>query len=1661
MSSSSASKTKKFTFKTVLDGLRGSGSSSQNRQDTEIEETLRSEHFNVTKTIRHGFPFQPTALAFDPLQHLLAVGNRTGSLRIIGQAGVDCHCSHESDVSIIQILFLINEGALVTVTNDDHLHLWNFRQKQPSIVHSLKFQREKVSRCHLPFQSKWLYVGTERGNVHMVNIESFTCSGYVINWNKTIELSRKTHPGPVVHLSDNPVDSTKLLIGFESGAIVFWDLRSKSPDYRYNSQEALRSISWHNEGKQFMCSHSDGSLSTWNVKAPQRPASVTSPHAKIGPDGKPDLCKPIAKVEWRSTRAGEAMVVFSGGMSYDRAGRTPSITVMTGKSTTVLEMEHNVVDFVTLCDTPWVNDFQDPYAIVVLLQNDLVVIDLTTPGYPCFENPYPMDLHESPVTACQYYANCPMDIIPALYSTGKNQKKTGFSEKPWPVKGGSWGSSTTSYPEIIITGHADGSLKFWDASSVNLQFLYKLKTAKVFEKPKRPSEDKDDDPFAIQSIFLCPESRIMCVAGPTHCILFKFSKQEVSIDFVTLEFSIVYEVYEEMDSPEFDFSKPSLSVMGQHSSSMGSYSSNASDNAKSETVTSVKAKTGARRWGPGFLPDLVCILCWVDGEPPGNITVMSLNSSYGLLAFGNESGLAIVDYLQKTCLLNLGTPDLYGSMDPYQRAPRSPRSKKYAGEGLVQTSEDCKSPTVDQSVSYLNPSQGVGWGHPSSSAPPSPCGGPGPRPPGLGASQGGPGPPATTTSNTGKSQQQHHQPLMKAKSLTPTKSAPPPITPVQLQQRQGKASLGKALSVGCPESPQVDSRQGFQLAAPKKVPPPRPPSPKPRIVTGSSGKSTEAPSSQREEKRISPEPLNPFEENYFSQEASTGVLSSESNVPKAPPRSRKQLHQKTLVHQPALDLPPSPKRESASPSSIPTSPSAFHSLVVGEGSGALCASPPILTPVICLPRSSSESREISRCQKSSSCENPSYLSPSLPGKPKSVSTGDLPSAEPRRLRSASSSSDTGAKRESATKTFSDPHSRTASREKVSSEAEDPLRKSSSDSQLPASKDEADAACSTEQEELAGHPEASKNWLMKKIHRRSKKKKKKNAEGGEESHDSAAAGEGTTTTTGELGEKAKDGGAVVSSDCDKSGLEDGQQGQEVTGHKEEKEDSDEALCDLEGLESVPGGMGGGRRSPGYNKTFFHRVSLKIKSIGSRKLSNEEEDGKEVSGGGSSSSCAGPLSAHKLLQKSMDRPPRVKIEVLDMTDDGPKKHSMRRMYLTDVLQSRKTVDKVDGSSFSRSRSSSMSSLDNVTKEAIQCLVFADSYTRKSDTETSPCLWVGTSLGSVIVIVLVLQPDQRLSQPVIVSPSGSLYRMKGVIVCMSFLDFKGGLIPALSEQWREVKDNKDSSDRAAAKSTSRQMSVSNSKPKISPTSSTEMNNDRQFAIICSEKQARAISLPSQTCAFKVKVTETSFVVRAEIVGMRESVCLMCYVANGHILAFSLPSLKPLFDADFLPLPDYRVARTFCFSNNGHAMFLCSPTEIQKITYSADISENLNEMLGELFLPRETPEAPKQGLFKTLFGGGVSTLDREELFGEASGKASKGLAKHIPGSGNLQQLQYQAAASGNEFTRTRMLLSERGEKLGDLDDRTAQMMNSAEQFAQAAHGLVNKYKDKKWYQF
>ncbi|XP_054578484.1 syntaxin-binding protein 5 isoform X3 [Eptesicus fuscus] len=1134
---------RKFNIRKVLDGLTaGSSSASQQPQpqqhtpgnrEPEIQETLQSEHFQLCKTVRHGFPYQPSALAFDPVQKILAVGTQTGALRLFGRPGVECYCQHDSGAAVIQLQFLINEGALVSALADDTLHLWNLRQKRPAILHSLKFCRERVTFCHLPFQSKWLYVGTERGNIHIVNVESFTLSGYVIMWNKAIELSSKSHPGPIVHISDNPMDEGKLLIGFESGTVVLWDLKSKKGDYRYTYDEAIHSVAWHHEGKQFICSHSDGTLTIWNVRSPAKPVQTITPHGKQLKDGKkPEPCKPILKVEFKTSRSGEPFIILSGGLSYDTVGRRPCLTVMHGKSTAVLEMDYSIVDFLTLCETPYANDFQEPYAVVVLLEKDLVLIDLAQNGYPIFENPYPLSIHESPVTCCEYFADCPVDLIPALYSVGARQKRQGYSKKEWPINGGNWGLGAQSYPEIIITGHADGSVKFWDASAITLQVLYKLKTAKVFEK-SRNKDDKpntdivDEDPYAIQIISWCPESRMLCIAGVSaHVIIYRFSKQEVIIEVIPmLEVRLLYEI-NDVESPEGEQAPPLSTPVGAASpqpippQSHPSTSSSSSDGLR-DNVPCLKVKNSPLKQSPGYQAELVIQLVWVGGEPPQQITSLAVNSSYGLVVFGNCNGIAIVDYLQKAVLLNLGTIELYGSNDPYRREPRSPRkSRQPSGAGLCDINEGtvvpedrCKSPT-----------------------------------------------------------------------------------------------------------------------------------------SGSSS------------------PLNSDDEQKMNN------------------------------------------------------------------------------------------------------------------------------------------------------------------------------------------------------------------------------------------------------------------------------------------------------------------------------FIEKVKTK-----SRKFS-------------------------KMVASDID---------------------------------------VKDNSFSRSRSSSVTSIDKESREAISALHFCETFTRKADSSPSPCLWVGTTLGTVLVIALNLPPggEQRLLQPVIVSPSGTILRLKGGILRMAFLDTTGCLVPPAYESWREhnVPEEKDEKEKLKKK---RPVSVS-------PSSSQEIS-ENQYAVICSEKQAKVIALPTQNCAYKQNITETSFVLRGDIVALSNSICLACFCANGHIMTFSLPSLRPLLDVYYLPLTNMRIARTFCFTNNGQALYLVSPTEIQRLTYSQETCENLQEMLGELFTPVETPEAPNRGFFKGLFGGGAQSLDREELFGESSsGKASRSLAQHIPGPGGIEGVKGAASGVVGELARARLALDERGQKLGDLEERTTAMLSSADSFSKHAHEMMLKYKDKKWYQF
>ncbi|VDL18373.1 unnamed protein product [Hymenolepis diminuta] len=92
---------------------------------------------------------------------------------------------------------------------------------------------------YLAVSGSWLSVGSDQGNVHFVNVQQFNTSGYVINWNRAINVTQSQRPGSVVQLAEHPQNSNKLLIGYSSGLLVLWDLRAKAAEARFHYLEVI------------------------------------------------------------------------------------------------------------------------------------------------------------------------------------------------------------------------------------------------------------------------------------------------------------------------------------------------------------------------------------------------------------------------------------------------------------------------------------------------------------------------------------------------------------------------------------------------------------------------------------------------------------------------------------------------------------------------------------------------------------------------------------------------------------------------------------------------------------------------------------------------------------------------------------------------------------------------------------------------------------------------------------------------------------------------------------------------------------------------------------------------------------------------------------------------------------------------------------------------------------------------------------------------------------------------------------------------------------------------------------------------------------------------------------------------------------------------------
>lgn len=237
------------------------------------------------------------------------------------------------------------------------------------------------------------------------------------------------------------------------------------------------------------------------------------------------------------------------------------------------------------------------------------------------------------MTCSQHVPNVPEELWEAIVAAGKAQTEHLYSDKTWPINGGNFspGPINLNKPkgrELLLTGHEDGTVRFWNASDVSLTPLYKYNSSILFtgehldvlEQPPEDDEDEwppfkkvgifdpysDDPRLAVKKVLLCPLSSTLVVAGTAgHVITATVSSEAVNKEIKAVTMNIV----------------------------------NDRDGFVWKGHDHLPPRTTSISFAVGFQPQSLLQL-----YPPAAVTALALHSEWGLLATGTAHGLAVFDY---------------------------------------------------------------------------------------------------------------------------------------------------------------------------------------------------------------------------------------------------------------------------------------------------------------------------------------------------------------------------------------------------------------------------------------------------------------------------------------------------------------------------------------------------------------------------------------------------------------------------------------------------------------------------------------------------------------------------------------------------------------------------------------------------------------------------------------------------------------------------------------------------------------------------------------------------------------------------------------------------------------------------------------------------------
>uniref|UniRef100_A0AAZ3RZ61 Uncharacterized protein n=1 Tax=Oncorhynchus tshawytscha TaxID=74940 RepID=A0AAZ3RZ61_ONCTS len=178
---------------------------------------------------------------------------------------------------VAQIHFLQGQGRLLSLLDDNTLHLWeDIHVCVCYNVCDVVSSASRVTVLLLLRSCDLLCVGTEGGGIHFLDLP-LTAASLPEDYRCGKSL------GPVESLQEHPKQPGKILIGYSRGLVVLWDLSTCNAEHMFLGKQ-LESLVWERSGSSFVSSHSDGGYSVWAVASgntyTHQPVSSSIPYGE-------------------------------------------------------------------------------------------------------------------------------------------------------------------------------------------------------------------------------------------------------------------------------------------------------------------------------------------------------------------------------------------------------------------------------------------------------------------------------------------------------------------------------------------------------------------------------------------------------------------------------------------------------------------------------------------------------------------------------------------------------------------------------------------------------------------------------------------------------------------------------------------------------------------------------------------------------------------------------------------------------------------------------------------------------------------------------------------------------------------------------------------------------------------------------------------------------------------------------------------------------------------------------------------------------------------------------------------------------------------------------------------------------------------------------------